>query len=99
MKSILFIIILGLSSVLSPAYAKDVSQEEMITALYIAYNQRGATKAEHDSWTANNTSNADRLKALSTSLLNQSNSIFSSLGNQGFIEEIYGNTLNKEGGF
>ncbi len=97
MKSILLSIVLTLIVSVSPAGAKDVSQEQMIAALYIAYYERGASKAELDTWLASNSGDTDTLKTLSTLLLNQSNNIFENLGNQGFIETIYTNALNKEG--
>jgi len=97
MKSILFSIILTLIFSVSSASAKDVSQKQMIAALYIAYYERGATKAELDTWAANSGSDADILKLLSSSLLSQSSSVLASLGNQGFTETIYTNVLSKEG--
>ncbi len=106
MKKLLLILLLTMSALANVIYATEVTIEEKITGLYVAFFNRAGDQ-EGVNWWKSLAEQAEAEGKNASSVLKELSFKFSehpsfsrayvSMGNQTFVEEIYKNTLGREG--
>ena len=106
MKKLLLILLLTMSALFSVSHARDVTIEEKITGLYVAYFNRAGDQEGVNWWKglgeqaeAEGKSASIVLKELSYNFSQHPSfaRAYGDMGNQAFVEAVYSNTLGREG--